>query len=80
MSEGQRVIHDEEGKEIHWSGDVISSEAFSSHADQTELIHWISDIDKDTNIFINHGEASSKIIFKEKLLELGYKNVTIAGT
>lgn len=78
LSEGKRMIHDEEGKKIHWHGEVISSGAFSSHADQNELLGWIKNISKDTQIFLNHGEIDSKEIFREKLLELGYKNVTIA--
>jgi metallo-beta-lactamase family protein len=79
LSEGQRTIHDEQGKTIHWSGEVLTSEAFSSHADQSELISWIKDIDKKTKIFLNHGEVSSKEMFKDKLVELGYTNVTIAN-
>jgi metallo-beta-lactamase family protein len=72
LSEGQRTIHDEQGE-------VLTSEAFSSHADQSELISWIKDIDKKTKIFLNHGEVSSKEMFKDKLVELGYTNVTIAN-
>lgn len=78
LSEGQRIVHDEEGKKIHWSGEVITSEAFSSHADQNELISWMKEVGKNTQIILNHGEESSKEIFKDKLNERGYKNVTIA--
>lgn len=80
MSEGQRIIHDEKGKQIHWMGEVLTSEAFSSHADQNELLSWVKDIDKKTQIFLNHGEATSKESFKKKLIEEGFKNVTIAET
>jgi metallo-beta-lactamase family protein len=78
LSEGVRIIHDEQGKEIHWSGEVISSGAFSSHADQNELLSWISNIKKDTQIFINHGEKISKEKMKAKLHEIGFTNVSIA--
>lgn len=78
ISEGERIIHDEQGKKIHWSGEVLTSEAFSSHADQNELISWIKDIDKSTHIFLNHGETSSKEMLQTKLVEQGYKKVTIA--
>lgn len=78
LSEGHRKVHDEEGKQVHWHGEILTSEAFSSHADQNELISWIQDVDKNTKIILNHGEASSKESFKKKLTELGYKNVTIA--
>lgn len=79
LSEGNKSIQDEEGQVINWSGEVISSGAFSSHADQNELIAWLKNIQKDTQIYLNHGEEDSKKIFKEKLLGLGYKNVTIAA-
>ena len=78
LSEGVRIIHDEQGKEVHWSGEVISSGAFSSHADQNELLSWISDLEKDTQIFINHGEKISKEKMKAKLQEIGFTNVFIA--
>lgn len=78
LSEGVRIIHDEQGKEVHWSGEVISSGAFSSHADQNELLSWISDLKKDTQIFINHGEKISKEKMKAKLQEIGFTNVSIA--
>jgi metallo-beta-lactamase family protein len=78
LSEGLRIIHDEQGKEIHWSGEVITSGAFSSHADQNELLSWISNLKKDTQIFINHGEKISKEKMKVKLHEIGFTNVSIA--
>ncbi|MDO9181110.1 MAG: MBL fold metallo-hydrolase [Bacteriovorax sp.] len=78
LKEGERTIHDEQGKIIKWSGEVISSEAFSSHADQNELVSWISEIDKKTQIYLNHGEVEAKIKFKELLISLGYQNVLIA--
>ncbi len=78
LSEGKRIVRDEEGKQIHWMGEVLSSGAFSSHADQAELIAWMKNINKDTQIFINHGESDSKEIFRKKLIELGYQNVSIA--
>ncbi len=81
LQEGKRNIinlNDEKGKSIVWSGEVLSSEAFSSHADQSELLFWINNIDKNTEIHLNHGEDKSKELFKEKLTELGFKNVRIA--
>lgn len=78
LSEGERVIHDEKGKLIHWSGKVLTSGAFSSHADQNELLSWISEIDKKTQIYLNHGENNSKRQLKDKLEKLGYHNVSLA--
>ncbi len=80
LSEGNRTIHICDGKEITWSGEVISSQAFSSHADQNGLIDWLSNIDKSTAIYLNHGEKTSKECLVSKLHELGYQNVLIAGS
>lgn len=77
LSEGVRDIR-YEGRPIHWSGEVMTTDAFSSHADQDELIEWIKNIDKNTSIFLNHGEYNSKVLLQKKLNELGYSNVQIA--
>lgn len=78
LSEGDRIIYSEEGVKVKWTGEVISSQAFSSHADQTELLEWIKDVDPMTEIYLNHGETTSKNMLKKKLMELGYKHVNIA--
>ncbi|MBP9682442.1 MAG: MBL fold metallo-hydrolase [Bacteriovorax sp.] len=78
LIEGKRIILDEEGKKIHWQGEVHSSSAFSSHADQDELLAWIKNISKDTTIYLNHGEMESKQKFMDKLKELGHKKVYMA--
>jgi len=77
LSEGHREFADSNGELINWRGEILHSEAFSSHADQSELIDWVSDISKETHIFLIHGEEKSKIDFKNKLQELGYKNIVI---
>ncbi len=78
LKEGIRTIHDEEGKKIHWSGEIKSSEAFSSHADQNDLLHWLKNVSKEARIYLNHGEEQSKLDLKEKLEKLGYRNVVVA--
>jgi metallo-beta-lactamase family protein len=79
LSEGHREIADSNGEAIVWKGEIMHSDAFSSHADQSELLDWVADINKETNIFLLHGEEKSKLALKDKLNELGYKNVTIAS-
>lgn len=78
LSEGSRIIYSEEGVKVKWTGEVISSQAFSSHADQTELLEWMKDVEPTTEIYLNHGEMTSKNLLKTKLMELGYKHVFIA--
>lgn len=78
LSEGKRTITDDKGQEIHWHGDIYTSEAFSSHADQSELIGWLKNVAPATQIFLNHGEQDSKIEFQTKLKSLGFQNVELA--
>ena len=66
LLEGHRTIKDNDGNEINWSGEIVSSEAFSSHADQAELINWVKG-SKAKKIFLIHGEEKSKIDLKKTL-------------
>ena len=79
LAEGEREVQTPEGKMINWSGKVFSSSAFSSHADQHELVEWLKNIDKATEIFINHGEAESKKILRDKLKANGFVNARISN-
>lgn len=79
LAEGKKTIWDADGKKIHWHGEVMTSEAFSSHADQNELMDWLKNIKKETLIYLNHGEEESKEDFKKHLNKNGYKNVFVAN-
>lgn len=79
LSEGKRMLKQDDETFFTWSGEVLSSQSFSSHADQGELISWLKDIPKETIIYLNHGEDQSKVTLKNKLIELGYINAFIAG-
>lgn len=74
---GERTIKGPDDETIFWKGEVLGSEAFSSHADQGELLEWASSLSKDTNIYLLHGEVSSKEALKKELENRGYKKVTI---
>ena len=56
---------------MEWKGSVIGSEAFSSHADQNELIEWAND---NRKIYLIHGEDSSKKALQEKLSTRGIES------
>jgi|GEM_PF-614376 len=77
LSMGRREIQDEEGKKIKWRGEVITSSAFSSHADQNGLLAWIKNVPKESIIYLNHGETESKELFREKLTGMGWKHVKV---
>lgn len=78
LSEGKRDIHDEEGLKIRWSGEVWTSSAFSSHADQNELLNWTKNLKKETHIYLNHGDYKSKLALQKILIDRGFKNCEIA--
>lgn len=79
LAEGKRIIFSEAGDKIHWHGEVITSDAFSSHAQQDELLYWLKDVKKEAAIYLNHGEEKSKNAFKQCLKENNYTNIHIAG-
>ncbi|MBC7863259.1 MAG: MBL fold metallo-hydrolase, partial [Bacteroidia bacterium] len=56
---------------------VIAS--YSAHADYLELQRFLScqETKKVKKVFLVHGEANSKIAFREKLLEQGFPSVEI---
>ncbi len=61
------------GQRIEWQGDVESSEAFSSHADQGELLAWTRELEPGTRIFLIHGEAASKESLARELGARGHR-------
>lgn len=77
LSEGFRDIIAPDKERVVWSGEVITSEAFSSHADQNELLKWVGEIDKKTPVYLIHGEQDSKEKLQIKLNESGFKNIII---
>jgi len=59
--------------------DVEIIDSYSAHADYSELIRFLSCQDKHKikKIFLVHGEPTSKISFKEKLMKEGYDEIII---
>ena len=81
---GARLL--EGNKEVHIFGeyfevkaDVQAIHSYSAHADYSELITYLSCQNKNKlkSIFLVHGEAEPKEIFKKKLENEGYKTVII---
>jgi metallo-beta-lactamase family protein len=73
-------------KQVHIFGEIYDVNAeveailsLSAHADYSEIIRFFSHLDKNKvkNIFLVHGEPDVKVIFREKLLNEGYKSVVI---
>lgn len=75
MVEGQRNLIGPQNEPFVWEGEVWNSESFSSHADQNELIHWVSDNNKTQKVYLLHGEKDAKEALKDCLS--GAMDVTI---
>lgn len=67
LAMGERTLYGRNEEQTTWSGKVIFSEAFSSHADQDELITWVSKENTKARVFLLHGEKESKKVLQEKL-------------
>ncbi len=67
LAMGERTLEGPREEQASWSGKVLVSEAFSSHADQNELITWVSKENTKARVFLLHGEKNSKKVLEEKL-------------
>jgi len=81
---GRRIIdHEPEvkifGDVYQLNAEVIVLDFFSAHADQKEILNYCDQFDKSRvqNLFLVHGEPEPQNILKQKLTELGFKNVTV---
>lgn len=76
LSEGKRQLSFE-GRTFTWAGEILTSDAFSSHADQNELINWVTRDNEKARLFLIHGESEGKMLLRNKLLSVGHSSVTI---
>lgn len=67
--EGERTMKGPDEEIIRWSGEVLSSDAFSSHADQNELISWTKNLKEGAKVFLIHGDEAAKNALGAKLTE-----------
>jgi metallo-beta-lactamase family protein len=79
MIEGNRNLLGPNGEMFEWTGEVWNSDAFSSHADQQELIKWVSTNNQSAQIFLLHGEKSSKEALKDKLATFEHVSIPNRG-
>lgn len=73
---GSRTLVGPDDEIFEWNGEIWHSEGFSSHADQTELIDWVRTSGAE-KVFLVHGEPNAKQTLKNKLEDVGMKNVII---
>lgn len=67
------------GKELDVNARVEIMNSFSAHGDQQEMLDFLENQDRKKlkKIFLVHGEEESQEVFKDKLLEKGFKNIII---
>lgn len=59
------------GRMIRFRMEIKKIESLSAHADQNDLLSWLSDLKEvPSNIFIVHGELEQSEAFKQKLKEV----------
>jgi metallo-beta-lactamase family protein len=59
------------GKYVPVKAEIYNCQSLSAHADQTELLEWVSEIKtKPKKVFIIHGEQSSADAFRVKLKDV----------
>ena len=81
---GRKIMEGQ--KEVHILGDLYEVKAtveqinaFSAHADYSEMIAWLKQIDTSRlkKIYLVHGEKDQQEGFKQHLAEAGFPNVEI---
>lgn len=68
LMEGAREVVIE-GKSVKVNGTVNSTQAMSSHADQTQLIEWLSHIKGVKKVILTHGEDPSREALASRITE-----------
>jgi metallo-beta-lactamase family protein len=63
------------GDPFHVRAEVVTMDAFSGHADRSDLLDYISRVEGLKKIFLVHGEEEQGLKFRQALLESGFKDV-----
>lgn len=72
---GRRLIEGEKrvrihGEEIQVRAQIVNLEGFSAHADQAEILDWVSHFkNPPKKIFVTHGEPKSSLALAQRLQE-----------
>jgi metallo-beta-lactamase family protein len=77
---GRRIVDGEEEVEIYGetvkvNAKIYTINGFSAHADQQEILDWVSSVDKNTKVVVTHGEEVERDTLAEKLKELGFNEI-----
>ncbi len=67
------------GETYRLRAEVVVKNSYSAHADQPGLLEFLSSLDRDRlrKVFLVHGDMERQTIFKDALVEEGYRDVSI---
>lgn len=79
---GRRIVDGSQmvrifGEDIAVKARIYTLGGFSAHADQSELIDWVSHLKTEPFVFINHGEEDISMIFSEIVRDKLGLNTTV---
>jgi metallo-beta-lactamase family protein len=81
---GERLVKKPEsvnifGEEKQVNAEIMTISSMSAHADQPEMIEYLSSQEKDRlkKIFLVHGDMDRQVAFREALVNEGYDHVVI---
>lgn len=64
------------GEPYHLRANVVVMDAFSAHADRSDLLDYLAHIRELKKIFLVHGEAEQGMMLRNILAEEGYRDVS----
>lgn len=67
------------GEAFHLRANVVVMDAFSAHADRSDLLDYIAQIRDLKKIFLVHGEETQGLMFQNILKEQGHAEVFVPG-
>lgn len=82
---GRRIVQGDpvvriHGEQVRVRAHVYSLEGFSAHADQSELIEWVSRLKtKPRHVFLVHGEDDARSALQKRLVEQFGLDVSMPG-
>ena len=74
LQEGAKIVNIF-GDPVSVGAEIVTMDAFSGHADRSDLLDYISRIQGLKKIFLVHGEEEQSNKFKGYLAENGFTNV-----
>ncbi len=77
LMEGKKEVNID-GQNIKVNGTVTDIQTMSSHADQKQLLNWLTHIKNIKKVFLTHGEDGPRGILSQKISEeLGVKDISL---